>query len=503
MFVSQSIQVFLVAILTFIGLVGFGLLTVRETTLASWLGEDAITAGDRYITGHLFGNRLLLSRQLIFVAGFVAAFAGLQFAVSVVNDAKYRSDFAEGMAIEVRQALAVRTAYLARASRLTGDRLRAMAVQVDPFALEILDDPYDTYARWRAVAPLYKVPHLDVHLVLSHGVVMDAIARVEDFSNNLTAFFMIDETGRQVMVAAGSDGGTDVLATADDPSTSCTGARSNRPFSEKRMADVEQDLRTMVGDLIDAHLASGTIEWVHGVSNILPIRAVAMLLGLPDGDSAELKFWSDEGIEVLSDSPTAPAWRNAWRTSMSSCATSASTWTPARADARRCCPRLVWSTRWLEPRSTATTTGTRRSACSCNSSEPAAIRRPASRVRVPLRSRRIPMCRRCYGRSRTSFPPSSRRCCVSKRRSAATSYVLRPCRLGDVDLRTDDRILLMWSTANRDPAVFDEPDELRVDRPTAKNHLGFGWGIHHCIGALWRGSKRGSRSRSYSPAPSR
>ncbi|HUP74877.1 MAG TPA: hypothetical protein VM282_17670 [Acidimicrobiales bacterium] len=113
MFVSQSIQVFLVAILTFVGLVGFGLVTVRETTLASWLGEDAITAGDRYMSGHIFGSRVLLSRQLVFVAGFVAAFAGLQFAVSVVNDAKYRSDFAEGMAIEVRQALAVRTAYLA------------------------------------------------------------------------------------------------------------------------------------------------------------------------------------------------------------------------------------------------------------------------------------------------------------------------------------------------------------------------------------------------------
>jgi hypothetical protein len=113
MFVSQSIQVFLVAILTFVGLVGFGLVTVRENTLASWLGEDAITSGDRYISGHIFGNSVLLSRQLVFVAGFVAAFAGLQFAVSVVNDAKYRSDFAEGMAIEVRQALAVRTAYLA------------------------------------------------------------------------------------------------------------------------------------------------------------------------------------------------------------------------------------------------------------------------------------------------------------------------------------------------------------------------------------------------------
>jgi cytochrome P450 len=62
-------------------------------------------------------------------------------------------------------------------------------------------------------------------------------------------------------------------------------------------------------------------------------------------------------------------------------------------------------------------------------------------------------------------------------------HVLRPCRLGGVELRTDDRLLLMWSAANRDPAVFEEPDALRLDRPNAKNQLGFGWGIHHCIGA--------------------
>lgn len=118
MFVSQAIQVFFVAILTFVGLVAFGLITVREATLNSWLGEESITAADRYVTANVFGNPVLLSRQLLFVAGFVAAFAGLQFAVQVVSDAKYRADFAEQMAIEVRQALAVRTAYLAGGSRV-------------------------------------------------------------------------------------------------------------------------------------------------------------------------------------------------------------------------------------------------------------------------------------------------------------------------------------------------------------------------------------------------
>src|SRR5260370_1104340 len=92
-----------------------------------------------------------------------------------------------------------------------------MVTMVDPFALEILDDPYDTYAKLRSEAPLYKVPHLDLHLVLSHGAVMEAIARVDDFSNNLTAFFMIDDAGNQIMVDAARDRRVDVPASM----TSC------------------------------------------------------------------------------------------------------------------------------------------------------------------------------------------------------------------------------------------------------------------------------------------
>jgi cytochrome P450 len=36
--------------------------------------------------------------------------------------------------------------------------------------------------------------------------------------------------------------------------------------------------------------------------------------------------------------------------------------------------------------------------------------------------------------------------------------------------------------ANRDPAVYDDPDSLVLDR-TPNRHLGFGWGMHVCLGA--------------------
>ena len=44
-------------------------------------------------------------------------------------------------------------------------------------------------------------------------------------------------------------------------------------------------------------------------------------------------------------------------------------------------------------------------------------------------------------------------------------------------------VIVAIGGANRDPAVFDRPDRLRVDRPDAARHLSFSLGIHHCLGA--------------------
>jgi cytochrome P450 len=44
-------------------------------------------------------------------------------------------------------------------------------------------------------------------------------------------------------------------------------------------------------------------------------------------------------------------------------------------------------------------------------------------------------------------------------------------------------ISMLFGSANRDPRVFDDPDTLDVGRPNAAEHIGFGGGIHVCIGA--------------------
>ncbi|AMO62224.1 cytochrome P450 [Mycolicibacterium phlei] len=61
-------------------------------------------------------------------------------------------------------------------------------------------------------------------------------------------------------------------------------------------------------------------------------------------------------------------------------------------------------------------------------------------------------------------------------------YTRADYRIGDVVIPTGSRVLLSFGAANRDPTVFDEPDEFRADRDPRK-HVAFGYGAHMCLGA--------------------
>lgn len=54
---------------------------------------------------------------------------------------------------------------------------------------------------------------------------------------------------------------------------------------------------------------------------------------------------------------------------------------------------------------------------------------------------------------------------------------------GGALLRRGDTVFLGVLSANRDPAVFPDPDRLWLDRPDPRGHLGFGYGTHFCLGA--------------------
>jgi cytochrome P450 len=54
--------------------------------------------------------------------------------------------------------------------------------------------------------------------------------------------------------------------------------------------------------------------------------------------------------------------------------------------------------------------------------------------------------------------------------------------IGEAAIARGEKVVLWFSAGNRDPGVFSQPHEFRIDR-TPNEHLTFGWGIHFCLGA--------------------
>ncbi len=58
-----------------------------------------------------------------------------------------------------------------------------------------------------------------------------------------------------------------------------------------------------------------------------------------------------------------------------------------------------------------------------------------------------------------------------------------PVELAGRTLRPDTKVMLTLAAANRDPAVYPEPDRFDITRDAGPEHLAFSGGIHYCLGA--------------------
>jgi hypothetical protein len=103
MFVSQGLQVLVVALLVGAFFVAFGALAITPHVVEVWIGERP----------HAIAGHPALSVELVKVSSARAAFSGLYYAIAVLSDATYREEFLEDLQISLRETFADRASYLA------------------------------------------------------------------------------------------------------------------------------------------------------------------------------------------------------------------------------------------------------------------------------------------------------------------------------------------------------------------------------------------------------
>jgi hypothetical protein len=104
---SQGLQIVLVSGLIGVFFVILGFLLVDEETTMSWAGSVDVLA-----TWTLGDQELVITEQLLRVAGFLTAFTSLNFTVYLLTDETYRTEFRSEVVAELREAFAVRAVYL-------------------------------------------------------------------------------------------------------------------------------------------------------------------------------------------------------------------------------------------------------------------------------------------------------------------------------------------------------------------------------------------------------
>lgn len=352
---------------------------------------------------------------------------------------------------------------------------------LNPFDLDVLEDPYDLYAQLRASSPVHLVAGMGLYLVTRYADVRDAAGRKEEFSSNLTALVMADarQAGSvpQLVEMGGGVDVVDVLATADPPQHA--GQRKTVAATFREIDAAEALLRGLVDEMLAPMVASGSCELMGDFANWVPVQAIAAVLGLPASDVERIQRGADCGVELLSGVTPPDV--------LGACIEGVVDFyryidghvTNARASAPdRLLGRLALAVEEGDiSHAEATAMALQLVIAGSDSTGNligSAVRLLAQHPDIQDQLRADPALVPTYLEEVLRIESPFR---------GHFRVATRDATLGGTSVPEGARLFLMWGSANRDPEVFDQPDEIRLDRPNARDHVGFGWGIHRCVGA--------------------
>ncbi|MDZ7886504.1 MAG: cytochrome P450, partial [Mycobacterium sp.] len=333
-----------------------------------------------------------------------------------------------------------------------------------------LDDPYPLYDLLRA-DPVQQIDDSDFFVVSTWDAVIEATARPGDFSSNLTATMVYRPNGSvSPFEMAGAGDPSHVLATADDP----LHAAHRKPVLLKLAAKRLLALEPVIGAGFEELWTGTDLEWMGQVANRLPMMMVARLLGLPDTDVDELvrrAYASTQLLDGLVDDDQLAA---AGLAAMELGGYLTEQFNSSAAD-----PGDTLMGQLARDLDAGTAALVLIQLVAAGAESTAALLGSAAwllgtRPDVQRQVRDTPALLGAFIDEVLRYESPFR---------GHYRHVLTDCTLAGTDLRAGQHLLLLWGAANRDPRQFDSPNEFRLDRGAARTHLGFGKGLHFCVGA--------------------
>jgi cytochrome P450 len=339
------------------------------------------------------------------------------------------------------------------------------AVDLNPYSHAFHDDPFPMYRDLRDNAPCYYNETLDFWALSRYDDVLAALHHPQTYCSRFG-------------ITLEQQNALPMLLTTDPPDHTDLRRMVSRAFTPRRVADLESAVRELAQRYLDPVLEKGDGDIVADYAAQLPLDVIARMLGVPSADGESLGRWTNALLERDEGVPDV---------------------TPAGIDAA--INLFKYFSGFVAERRVALANGNgpddlTTALCTAGLTDEQVVgfcflliiagnetttkllgncllalqRFPSERAKVVSDPLRIPDAVEEILRYEGSTQLMAR-------------TLTRPVELHGERMPEGAKVLVLLGSANRDERVWDRPDEFDIDRAPTVQHVGFGHGIHVCLGA--------------------
>jgi cytochrome P450 len=370
----------------------------------------------------------------------------------------------------------------------------------DPFRSEQRENPYPAYAELRRHAPVYRVEDSGLYAVSRYADVLHVLRHPELFSSSAMTSVMAGAVAGAPPIAGMGVRGSEAarfselarslptspiealasrsLIGSDPPAHGPLRSLVNRGFTPRRIAALEPRVREIARAALDGLEGEPEPDLVAGFFVPLPVTVICELLGIEPERTSDFKHWSDVMVSGISGSAEGGAEQ------MIRVFAEMTSYITAVAGARRTQPRddLISTLVRAEEGEMALTpieivmfisllmvAGNETTTNLLGNAVLALIEHPAQLAAVRRDPSLVPALVEETLRYDTPVQFVFRR-------------ATRDVELGGTKIPEGAIVMPLLASANRDDAQFPDGGRFDLARDTS-GHLGFGLGIHFCLGA--------------------
>lgn len=349
-----------------------------------------------------------------------------------------------------------------------------------PFDIEFIADPYPRYARLRERAPVSRVHMPDGSLVWLVTTYADVRAALADPRLSLDKTKAGEGGYRGFALPPALDAN---LLNMDPPDHTRLRRLVTAAFTQRRVEALRPRVREIADELVDGFIDGGRAELMAEFAGPLPVLVIAELLGVPAGGRDQFRSWTDTMLVPGADDP-AEARRRQGAAIGDLTAFLTDLIAAKRGEPGSDLLSALLAVRDEDDSRLSEDELTSLAFLLLFAGYESPVHHIGNTVRVLL----------------TDPVLEARVCADPWALAAASEEVLRHDTPGTLAIRrfatepliiagqrisAGDTVMLAIGAANRDPAQFAHPDTINIDRTVDRaesGHVGFGHGIHYCLG---------------------